>query len=606
MNYEELENLLDAAIKAYEKGEPILSDDEYDLKFRELTKGKPDSYLFDLIGTKYANSEKIPILMGSLKTHIGTELDKWLANYPDDEEFILSHKLDGMACLTEYSYGNFTNAWQRGTGTEGANITDKIRHMVARFIEPYIDEKRVYLKGEILLNCEPETLGYKNKRNAVAGIITKGKENLDKLYIVFHSLILPTEGVLPTEEERLQCILGNAKVRYLKTNKQDLLTNATKLFAEETQYDKDGIVICVNKSEPEIKTKYPTHKIALKFNLQRVEATVKEVIWETSRTGKVVPVVHIEPVEIGGVTVSKAAAFNAKTVIANHIGKGTVISLIRAGDVIPYIENTVRNKVFGLNSPYFCPTCNSVLRWDENHVNLICPNPDCQTQKKIAYFLEKLGLEEFGLAKISTLKCKSIVEIFELDYDDIVYREGWGNTNTRDFLNRIEKLKKTTPAKFLAALGIDGLGNTTANLLLKSGFTFDYLLEGSISEEAYLYQELIKVKGIGPTTADNIMDGLEENFDLIQRLFSIGLTFEKKSDTLPLAGKSFCITGTLSEPRKEIERLITANGGENVSAAKCQYLITNDATTGSAKLKKAMEKGTKIISEVEFIKMLKG
>jgi DNA ligase (NAD+) len=613
---DDLENHLEQWLNAYEIGESLISDDQYDHYKRLLQKFRPDSKFLSKIGNKpKRNVETLPYILGSLTNYFENDIQTWLDKHDNGSGFVLSHKLDGVAIEVEYTDGKLTGAWLRGNHIEGENIT----HKALKFIQNKIDHqghKKLYFKGEALLNCEPDTIGYKTKRNSVAGILNRDDfDKLKYLYFIVHTFVpddFKSDGYVAYETLRLHFarqafgILNNNVINFSHVDSKEMVISAaTEMIQEETQYDKDGIVITVNNSDVE-NIKLPEKKIAFKFNKMSAEAEVETVEWETSRTGKIIPVVKFKPIELGGATIQRATGFHAKFIYENAIGTGAIIKIMRSGDVIPYIDEVIK-KAERFDMLVTCPVCNhGDLLTDETQTHIYCPNQNCpaQVQKKIAYFFEKLGLENFSEKMISTLKCNSVLDIYNLKKEDIIKIDGWAETSADDFIKRIEQTKKAKPEKILAALGIDNLGTTTAKLVLENFSITEILnaLDNPIVLREIVFK-LIQVKGLGSKKVASIIKGLKENKTLLENFIALADTVTENSG--PLSGKSFCMTGSLSKPRKAYEQVIEKFGGENVSISSCDYLICN-TPSDSSKFKKAIEKGVKIINEQELIELIKG
>lgn len=608
---DELERQMEQALEAYELGESLIPDDIYDHFKRVLTQLRPKSSFLSKIGNKpKRNIETLPFILGSLTNKFEDDIQAWLDKNDNGTGFVLSHKLDGVANEVEYTDGVLTAAWLRGDHYEGENITAKAFKYIPNKLKGEEKGKR-YFKGEALLNCEPETIGYKTKRNAAAGIINKdAHDKLQYVYMIFHTYVptinSPFSG---TERDRMFSLrqmfdsVNVVQSRFVAT-KDLVLASAKEMIEEITQYDKDGIVVTVNNSEVE-NIKLPEKKIAFKFNKMAVEAEVIKVEWNTSRTGKIIPVVVVKPVTLGGATIQRATGFHAKFIYDNEIGPGAIVKLVRSGDVIPYIEQVL--KPGAEDYPNSCPTCGyKELTTDETQTHLYCSNPNCpaQTQKGITYFFEKLGLENFSEKMISSLGCKSVIDIYNLKKEDILKLDGWAETSTVDFLNRIEQTKKARPEKILAALGIDNLGNTTAKLILEN-FTPQQIIDALENGDNLLREmvyKLIQVKGLGEIKVKSVIKGLIENKELLKTLMTTGVSFVVEKG--PLTGKSFCITGSLSKPRKAYEQIIEKFGGSNTSISSCNYLICNEPSN-SNKFQKAKDKGVKIITEQELISLIR-
>ena len=617
---DELEKQLEQCLEAYEIGQPLIEDDQYDHYKRILQKLRPNSNFLAKIGNKpKKNKETLPFILGSLTNKFEDDIQVWLDKHDNGSGFILSHKLDGVAIEAEYTIGQLTNAWLRGDHYIGENITDKALKFVPNKINtlnnPGTNDNKQFFKGEILLNCEPETIGYKTKRNAAAGIINRDDHSkLQYLYVLFHTYVpnpFSSHPVVISELARMKYmqeafgILSNSVIKFSHADSKEMTIEATKeMIEEETQYDKDGIVITVNKSEVE-NVKLPEKKIAFKFNKMAVEAEVIDVEWNTSRTGKIIPVVVVKPVILGGATIQRATGFHAKFIYENVIGPGAIIKLVRSGDVIPYIEEVIK-KAEAYDMLVSCPVCaHGDLLTDETQTHIYCPNKNCpaQVQGKIAYFFEKLGLENFSEKMITSLGCNGVIDIYNLKKEDILKLDGWAETSVTDFLSRIEQTKKARPEKILAALGIENLGVTTSKLILEHISTQEIL--NALEDQNLMkniIMRLIQVDGLGQKKIQSIIKGLKENKELIKKLMETGISFVPIVG--PLTGKSFCITGSLSKPRKAYEQVIEKFGGSNTSITSCDYLICN-TPSDSSKFKKAVDKGVKIITEQELIELIK-
>jgi len=609
-----LEQQLEQCLSAYEKGNPLITDDKYDHFKRLLQKFKPDSAFLQKIGNKpKRNVEILPYVLGSLHNKFESDINSWLNKFNNYKGFILSHKLDGVAVECEYDENHLTNAWLRGDHYSGENVFHKIKHFAP---DPNIkiiqNIGKFYMKAEILLNCEPSTIGYKTKRNAVAGILNRDDlQKLKYLYMIFHTLV-PNDIIkqlgIKTECERLafaNLLFKNNIVRfnYAKTP-DEVIPLAKNMIQEETQYDKDGIVVTYEDSEVE-NIKLPEKKIAFKFNKLSALSEVLKIEWNTSRTGKIIPVIIINPVDLGGATIQRATGFHAKFIYDNKVWPGATVEIVRSGDVIPYIERVVNPSNDSSCILDRCPSCgNTQLTADDVHI--FCDNFNCpaQIQKRITHFFEKLGLENFSEKMITSLNCKSVLDIYSLTKEDILKIEGWADKSAEDFLLRIKQTKNTQPEKILSALGISNLGTSTTKLILEN-ISINELINSIESDELLkpIIFKLVQIKGIGRKKIEAIIKGLKNNINLIKNLIKIGINFNSKPIG-PLSGQSFCITGALSKPRKYFEQIIEKYGGTNSSITSCNYLICN-APSDSSKFKKALEKGVKIINENQLFEKLK-
>jgi len=627
-NREELVYYLTRWREAY-KYDQLVSDDCYD-HYRNLLKSHyPDDDFFKQDETFFEPlqkmvKEELPYILGSLDTNYDDDIEIWLNKHPS-MKYVLSHKLDGVAVEIEYRQQNnsnlyqLANAWLRGNHYIGENITLKLQRTdTPLYIEVLENigkdhDYKIFVKAEILLGCEPETIlrddgtPYKNKRNAVPGIIRRDDgKNLDKLYVKIHTWANCKYDNETLRMPLLKTIFGDKyTVPFQIVSRKDVISQSKEMIKDITQYDKDGIVVTVDDSPVE-NIKVPTTKIAYKFNKQFANTEVDHVEWNTSRTGDIVPLVYIKPVNLGGATINKTAGFNAKNIIDNKIGPNAIIKIVRSGDVIPYIEEVIGPSLL-YNVPMYCPSCGVKTEWDSTKVHLICNNINCpaQVQKKIAHFFEELGLENFSERMLTTLNCNSVTEVLNLKKQDILKVDGWAEKSADDFLNRVKEIiKNITPEKLLSALGIENLGTSSSKLILEN-VSFENLINSLYDERklSEMILTLINIKGLGEKKVSSIIKGLNQNRLFLSQFIS-NHNIQIKPKTGSLTGKSFCITGSLSKPRKDIEKWIESNGGSNTSINSCNYLVCNEVSE-SAKSIKAKKRGIPIITEEQLEKMNK-
>jgi DNA ligase (NAD+) len=485
--------------------------------------------------------------------------------------------------------------------------------MFKGIVPPY---EKLILRGECSLNCPPEQLGYKNRRNGAAGLLKKeSMVNSEFLTTFFYEAVemidhTTLDGVVVDGKPKLAFDQLNAIGEMgLNVVKHSYIAHVAEIpeVAKHIQsecenfnndlYDADGKVICPNSYVWEDKH-IPDQKIAFKINAEAIETTVNKIAIQVSRMGKLIPVVHYDPLKLGGATCSKATGFNYQFLNDNHIGIGSKIMVCRSEEVIPYIRETVAPT--GCDLPSVCPECGGPVDWDANDVHIVCTNQLCPPQliKNITHFFESLGLEEFGESSFEKLGVKSIQEVYELTYDDIKGMDGFGDKSAKDFVKRVKDTLNTRPEFLIRAFGIELIGKTASKLL-----TENYSW-GTIKDVDFTSEELLKLPDVGPGTAHAIMTGLLGVQHLILDLEGLGMTVTTSSGNL--AGKSFCATGKLEKmKRTQLERWVTENGGSICGIKKDpnMYLVCNKAST-SAKYKKALSYGISIITEDQLFDMV--
>lgn len=590
---------LKKADRLYTDGTPMMTDTEYDILKDQVKKLYPNDPYFKTVGAPVFKGKKVdlPFVLGSLDKMKSDTVEKWLE---DKGSIIASYKLDGVSFMVTYENGEVVFASTRGDGQEGQDITEKIKYIL-----PKIDYKdHVSLRGELLLTGnDHKDMGFKNRRNGVAGLISKEDvtvENIMKITPIFYELLDTDDDEIlnGTEANRLQFIasLGFDVVFHIelprKTNAVTFL-NEMIINSKEMPFDCDGLVLTVNSSIRE-DVMFPENKVAYKVNTEAVKATVVDVEWCLGRTGKVTPIIHIEPIELDGVTVSKATGFNYEFIASNGIGAGSVIGVVRSGGVIPYITE-VFEWVYSV-APVKCPSCGEKL--SVIGVDLICNNDDCYDSKvrQIAYFFKTLGADYFTETTVRNLGINSIEEAYELDELDIAGIEGFGIKKAEQIYFEIQKTLKTTPDKLLAAFGISGIGNTLATPILNK-YAFD---------ELFTINSVEGIDGVGEILSENLVNNINNFRGLYDFLKEKGLEFTMKEKS-NITGMIFTLTGKMPMKRDIITKMIVKKGGMVKGISKStNYLVTDDPNSGSAKNKKAQSYGTEIIDFNALMELING
>lgn len=593
--------------KKYDKGNPEVSDTEYDT-LRETAKDfHPDDPYFKTVGAP-GEKVRLPFKMGSLnKVKIDSVMD-WLCA---GEAYVISEKLDGSSIMVEYRDGHVVGAYRRGDGEFGQDITEK-----AKIFCPTINVNGYWVfRGEAILDEDPSMFGYKNRRNGAAGLLNKdGTENCQYIKPRFYEIV-DGEDVPDTEWTRWKALdrLFGAEYMpkwWLLTGEPSLdkLVNTLKESRENnTRYDVDGLVLCLDESERE-DTLYPTNKVAFKVNLEAVKTTVRNVEWKVTRTGRIVPVVHVDPINILGVTVSKVTGHNYELLSKMGAGIGAEIGIVRSGDVIPYIEE-VYLASGDLGYYRSCPSC--YAETEINGVDLVCINGDCieKLYYKLEYWFRTLGAENLTGVTLKKLgehislysdnTVPSIFEIYDLEIDDMLRIESFGRKRATQVYEELQNTLKTSHEKLLAAFGIPNVAKEMAVELVRHFGGIHGVLTAP-------FKELLEVEGIGEIVATYIRGNQHRCVRAFLKLRDeYGLELEERK-VGALTGKMFCITGKLPMGRDAVVRMIEAKGGvwKNAVVKGTDYLVTDNPNSGSSKNKKAQTYGTKIISFTELQELL--
>ncbi|MBI5286170.1 MAG: NAD-dependent DNA ligase LigA, partial [Deltaproteobacteria bacterium] len=479
------------------------------------------------------------------------------------------------------------------------------------------------------LNKKRETAGeplFANPRNASAGSIRQLDSTItaERHLDIFCYGVGVVEGLkVSTHWEILESLKGlglkvNPLIRKCR-NVQEALEFHKEIEEkrERLDYEIDGVVLKVNslRLQEELGeiSRSPRWAIAYKFPPRQETTRVINIEIGVGRTGALTPVAIMEPVEVGGVTVSRATLHNQDEINRKDVRIGDTVLIQRAGDVIPEVVMVVMSKRTSHEKPYampdICPSCGAHVVKEE--VVWRCPNVSCPAQVKesIRHFASKGGMdiEGLGFKHIEQMVDKGLIkdsaDLYYLTKDDILRLERFADKSAQNIIDSIEKSRKTTMPRLIYSLGIRDVGEHTAKLLAKEFGTIDAL-------ETTKYDDLIKIREVGPEVAKSILAFFaeERNLRLFEKLVKGGVTYKAEAARKggPLEGKTFVFTGTLKEfARDEAERLVESLGGRPTSSVskKTDYVVAGEEA--GSKLDKAMELGVKVITEEEFTAIIK-
>ncbi|MBQ9370159.1 MAG: NAD-dependent DNA ligase LigA [Clostridia bacterium] len=356
--------------------------------------------------------------------------------------------------------------------------------------------------------------------------------------------------------------------------------------------------------------KFPRWALAYKFKAEEVSTEVLNVIWQVSRTGKLNPLAILDPVDIGGATVSRATLSNMSEIKRKGIRIGDRVFVRRSGDVIPEILGVASRSdtAHDVEKPTVCPVCGSSVI--EKGYFLYCSNVEnCAPRiiSQIEHFCSKDGMDIDGLSEktieqfYNEFGIRRVDELYKLKKEDLLSLSGFKEKKAENIISGIEKSKQTTLAKFLTALGVPGVGKKAAKLLEQTFGTLENVMNATV-------EELISIEDFGLITASQIVDffATEENKDLIASLLACGITFLKEERTEGVfSGKTVVITGVLASFKRSAAQDEVRKRGGNVaeSVSKNVNLVIAGTDAGS-KLDKAKKLGIEIIDEAEFLRLL--
>lgn len=639
----EMQKLVDTlnkyAYEYYVLDNPTVSDGEYDVLYDKLKKLEaktgvvlPDSPTKRVGGepiTEFQKHKHIARLYSLDKAVTKEELeafnDRIKKVSPTEPEYTVEYKFDGLTMCLTYENGEFTGAATRGNGEVGEDVTAQV--LTIKTFPLKIEYKgRLEVKGEAVIRLSvlkkynetaKETL--KNARNAVAGAI----RNLDpkitekrKPEIYFYDVNYIEDGSIKTQVEAVEFLKkeGFKVYDFLRVckNFDEVYEAIDFIEVERKKIDvlTDGAVIKVNdfavREELGSTEKFPRWAIAFKFGAEEVTTKLKKVVWQVGRTGKLTPLGILEPIELCGVTVSKATLNNYGDITRKNIKVPCRVLVRRSNEVIPEIlgSTEIFENSKEVEKPTVCPHCKTPLV--EVGANIFCPNEDCRPRvvAALSNFASKEGMNIDGFSEKTAgalydkFGARKFSDLYLLKREDLLSLEGFKDKKADNFLTNIERSKNCSLENFIFALGIDGIGKKTAKDLAKNFKSLDKLFVAT-------KDELLSVDEIGDVLADNLVNFFsdERNIDEIKKLLAEGVKPEYKTVTVndSLAGEKVVLTGTLSSfKRSEAAKIIEARGGQVMSSvSKLTTLVVAGEDAGS-KLDKAKELNIKIIDENEF------
>ncbi len=633
---------------------PTVSDQEYDRLMQELQSIElshpewitPDSPSQRVGGevldgfTKVEHQRMMLSLGNAFNDDDLRAFDSRVHEQVKNVEYVCELKIDGLSVSLVYEDGQLQYGATRGDGTIGEDITHNVKTI--KSIPLSIDyEDDFEVRGEIFmpkksfdeLNEQRKKEGvelFANPRNAAAGSVRQldssiaAKRKLDAF--LYHVPMALDMGV-QTHQEALEFInrLG------FKTNPNNRICQNIDEVIEYIQeitekreslpYEIDGVVIKVNDLERQERlgftAKVPKWAIAYKFPAEEVITKLDDIIFTIGRTGQITPNAVLEPVRVAGSTVQRATLHNEDNVKTKDIRIGDYVVVRKAGDVIPEVVKSLKERRNGSEVPFkmitVCPHCGSPLVRKDNEAAYYCLNEHCDYKKieKIIHFASRDAMNIEGLGEKIVEQfynlgfISSIEDIYHLHVHkkEIMEIEGFGQKSMDNLIEAIEKSKQNSLEKLLFGLGIKGIGAKMADILSKNFKTMDCLLETN-------QFELTKIKDVGETIASSLYQFKTNpaNIELLDHLKELGLNMTYLKDTSVLEesifnGKTVCVTGTLEiMKRKEVKEYL-ARLGANVTGSvskKTDYLICG--RDAGSKLEKARNLGVTVLSEEDFLK----
>lgn len=596
-----------------------VSDKVYDAWIDTLAMYDPQNKLLLKVGAEpISNWEK------HVHTHPMLSLDKaqsneqylvWHNKYIKNDDLLVTLKLDGLSVILEYEDGKLIRGCTRGGGISGEDITKNILKMQGI---PHRLPKRInaIVRGEILLSKENHQKyfpDYSNPRNAASGICRRyDGTNCDKLFIMCYEL--DCEDIKSNSYEQMFNHLKNLNFTcppyYIcKSHEEviDLKDQYANKLRDEFEYLLDGMVIHTNDLEKWYSFGYNEHhpygSVAFKFEAPCKETGVKEIIDQVGNSGHITPVcVFTEKVELAGADVEKASLHNYGNINDLGVDIGARIIVSRRNDVIPFVEEVIQSTSSIYKTPSNCPVCGAKTQFYGEF--LICPNTSgcpAQIAGRIINWINTLNVLEWGKALINRLveskKVITVADLYRLTKEDLLTIERMGDKSAEKALTILNSNKEVSIEQFFGGLSISMAGESIFRMIASAGYD-------SVDKIRNItYQDLIDIPRIGPEKSQLIINGLQQNSNLIDDLIAVGIKIKEKTGSLK--GLTFVFTGSMVMDRKALQKIVTDNGGvigKSVSKTT-SFLVAADHTTSKALA--AKKHGVKCITENEFLDMVK-
>ena len=643
------------AKRYYVYDDPEISDFEYDRLYAELVRLEeenpqyfdPTSPTCRVGGKPLDKFEKVThtVPMNSLSDVFEYEeirdFVNRMATIVENPIFSVEPKIDGLSVALTYENGILINGATRGDGTVGEDVTQNIKTINS--IPLSIDKPLSFcLRGEVYmprkvfyaLNEERENNGQQllaNPRNAAAGSLRQldpkicAERKLDIFVFNLQSGDIFGDGKLPSSHTNtLDTIKGLGftvlKDRACVSSYDEIIAHIEHLGAmrDDLPYDIDGVVIKIDTLADRVKigegTNTPKWAVAYKFPPEEKQTKLTDITIAVGRTGVLTPTAVLEPVRLAGTSVSRATLHNLDFIREREIKLGDIVTVRKAGDIIPEVLCAHPEKRDGTEVEFYmpthCPSCGEpVVRDDNDGAAIRCTNSSCPAQlsRSIEHFASKGAMNIDGLgpqivnALLDNKLIKDCADLYTLDIENVAKIERMGKKSAQNLINSINNSKNAGLERLVYALGIRNIGEVAAEALASRYKTLENLMNAT-------KEELCEIQDFGEITADCVIDFFshEQNIELCQKLIDLGLNTSSTFVQLDnrFEGLTFVLTGTLPTMSRDIASGMIKDRGGKVSgsvSSKTSYVLAGD--DAGSKLVKAKNLGINIIDEEEFLKM---
>jgi len=637
----------------YEEAQPLVSDQEYDRIYRELLDLEAAHPELEVSGSPsqrvggaplpHFTSLRHAIPMQSLdNTYSASELEAFVDRVQKALEgeqlgFVVEPKIDGVSVSVRYEKGKFVQGATRGDGQTGDDITENLRTIRSLPLEINNRAPVLELRGEVYypsvafdkLNKQREAAGeapFANPRNAAAGTL----KQLDSKLVARRPLAIVLYG--PGELQGIDCVtqqewldllekagLPVPEKAYFAQTKAELLSaiEAMDLARKKFAYATDGAVVKLNewrlRKALGSTSKAPRWAIAYKYSAEKAVTTLEGVTFQVGRTGVITPVAELKPVLLAGSTVARATLHNFEEIKRKDIRLGDHVNVEKAGEVIPAVLGAVLEARTGqeklIEPPKQCPACAMDLEW--HGIFLRCPNPSCpaQTQRRIQHFAQRGAMDIDGVGEslveqlVDAKLAKDPADLYDLTLAQLAGLERMAEKSAQNVLDGIEASKKADLWRLIFGLGILHVGAGAARALASHFGTLEAISHAT-------EEQLHDVRDVGEVMARSITHWFAqtENRQLIERLQKVGINMKAQQAAAQakaekIAGKTFVLTGTLSEPREEIKERIIAWGGKVSGSVskKTDYVVAGE--NAGSKLDDAQRLGVQVLTEQQLAEL---
>ena len=637
-------------IKYYTLSDPSVSDSTYDALKRRLRDLEVQYPQYD-IPESPTHTVGSPVLTEGFSKIVRTRpmlslqdvfdvdsINKLINSSPCSKGYVVEYKIDGLGVELVYINGVLTSASTRGDGLEGEDVTNNVLAVTEIPIKLPINIPRIEIRGEVYMrydvfediNKKKGAIGekvYANTRNLASGSLKQldPKVTAERKLSFFAYAIGDYEGYSFISQEMF--------LRDLKTwgfpissynlcskdyNINELIEEVQKLRAS-LPYAIDGLVVKINDFEEQERLGYrsntPKWAVAYKFPAEEVRTQIYDCIWQVGRTGILTPVAKVVAVAVGGVIVSSITLHNRLEIEREDVRIGDYVYIRRAGDVIPEIVRVdIENRRYDVKEieiPDVCPECGSSVHYEETFIR--CTNNDCSAKllRKFIHYVARDAANIDGLSVqtldqlINTSLLTKFVDLYNLNKEDLLKLDRFGERKADNLLEAVKTSQKNmTLPRFLYALGIPNVGETTALDLAKAFGTLE-----KINDAAINLDQLLMVENIGGIIADSISSYFINNYSMIFTLMSYfphAAVYKNAENNISreLQGLSFLFTGYFDFNRKQAEKFITLKGGSVASSVtkNLSYLVVG--INPKSKLEKAKKINIPTLTGDEFVKMV--